>query len=191
MSLWSSLPLTGGRIIRLGLASALKHTYILQHTQTAATWLSTRAIYRCSTPRHAQRQPVKPSSQYDAEPRVASRRVALRRVATRRVVHNFSAHARVRRTATTPIARVFGSFKVQNLRLIVKGSWRSFLCWHCICGSDGEGSVAEVCGSVVYLLDASSKESITSFFTEHEIEVHKRTWSATSFQAFSFAILSL
>ena len=59
-------------------------------------------------------------------------------------------------------------FKVQNLRLIMKGSWRSFLCWHCICGSDGEGSVAEVCGSVVYLLDASSKESITSFFTEHE-----------------------
>ena len=56
---------------------------------------------------------------------------------------------------------------------------------------DGEGSVAEVCGSVVYLLDASSKESITSFFTEHEIKVHKRTWSATSFQAFSFAIISL
>ena len=47
---------------------------------------------------------LKPSSQYDAE-----RRVALRRVATRRVVHNFCAHARVRRTATTPIARVFGS----------------------------------------------------------------------------------
>ena len=36
---------------------------------------------------------------------------ALRRVATRRarVVHNFCAHARVRRTATTPIVRVFGS----------------------------------------------------------------------------------
>ena len=30
--------------------------------------------------------------------------------------------------------------------------------------------MAEVCGSVVYLLDTSSKESITSFFTEHEIK---------------------
>ena len=47
---------------------------------------------------------VKPSSQYDAEPRVASRRVALRGIATRRVVHNFGEHARVRRTETTPIA---------------------------------------------------------------------------------------
>ena len=45
-----------------------------------------------------------PSSQYDAEPRMA-----LRGVATRRVVHNFGEHARVRRTATTPIACVFGS----------------------------------------------------------------------------------
>ena len=51
--------------------------------------------------------------------------------------------------------------------------------------------MAEVCGSVVYLLDASSKESITSFFTENEIKVHKRTWSATSFQALSFAMISL
>ena len=29
VSLWSSLPLTGGRIIGLGLASVLKHTYTL------------------------------------------------------------------------------------------------------------------------------------------------------------------
>ena len=54
VSLWSSLPFTGGRIIGLGLASALKHTYTLQHNPTAATWMSTRAVYRCSTPRHAQ-----------------------------------------------------------------------------------------------------------------------------------------
>ena len=56
MSLWSSLPLTGGRIIGLGLASALKHTYmyILQHNPTAAMWLSTCTVYRCSTLRHAQ-----------------------------------------------------------------------------------------------------------------------------------------
>ena len=52
---------------------------------------------------------VKPSSQYDAEPRVTLRRMALWGVATRRVVHNFGEHARVRRTATTPIACVFGS----------------------------------------------------------------------------------
>ena len=58
---------------------------------------------------HSAMLSIKPSSQYDAEPCVASRRVALRRVATRRVVHNFCAHARVRRTATTPIACVFGS----------------------------------------------------------------------------------
>ena len=38
MSLWSSLPLTGGRIIGLGLASALKHTYTLQHNPIAAKW---------------------------------------------------------------------------------------------------------------------------------------------------------
>ena len=56
VSLWSSLPLTGDRIIGLGLASALKHTYTLQHNPTAATWLSTRAVYRYSTPRHAQRR---------------------------------------------------------------------------------------------------------------------------------------
>ena len=52
----SSFPLTGGRIIGLGLASALKYTYTLQHNQTAATWLSTSAIYRRSTPRHVQLQ---------------------------------------------------------------------------------------------------------------------------------------
>ena len=52
---------------------------------------------------------LKPSSQYDAEPHVASHRVALRGVAKRRMVHNFGEHARVRRTATTPIACVFGS----------------------------------------------------------------------------------
>ena len=56
VSLWSSLPLTGCRIIGLGLASAFKHTYTLQHNPTAATWLSTRAVYRCSTLRHAQRR---------------------------------------------------------------------------------------------------------------------------------------
>ena len=54
VSLWSSLPLTGGRVIGLGLASALKHMYTLQHNPTATTWLSTRAVYRRSTPRHAQ-----------------------------------------------------------------------------------------------------------------------------------------
>ena len=51
--------------------------------------------------------------------------------------------------------------------------------------------MAEVCGSVVYLQEANSKESITNFFTDYEIKVHKRTWSATSFQAFSFSIISL
>ena len=40
----------------LGLASVLKHTYTLQHNPTAATWLSARAVYRCSTPKHAQRR---------------------------------------------------------------------------------------------------------------------------------------
>ena len=35
----------------LGLASALKHTYTLQYNPTAGTWLSTRAVYRCSTPK--------------------------------------------------------------------------------------------------------------------------------------------
>ena len=49
VSLWSSLPLTGDRIIGLGLANALKHTYTLQHNPRAVTWLSTRAVYRCST----------------------------------------------------------------------------------------------------------------------------------------------
>ena len=44
---------------------------------------------------------IKPSSQYDAEPCVASCLVALRRFGKRRVVHNFCAHARVRRTTTT------------------------------------------------------------------------------------------
>ena len=44
-TLRSSLPLSGGRIIGLGLATALKHTYTLQHNPTAATWLSTRYMY--------------------------------------------------------------------------------------------------------------------------------------------------
>ena len=44
VSLWSSLLLTGGRIIGVGLASVLKHTYTLQHNPTAATWLSTHAV---------------------------------------------------------------------------------------------------------------------------------------------------
>ena len=48
-------------------------------------------------------------SQYDAEPRVASRHVALQHVAMCRVVHNFGAHACVQRTSTTPFTRVFGS----------------------------------------------------------------------------------
>ena len=125
----------------------------------------------------------------------ASRRVAWRCGALQRVRPGWSQSQFLRTRACATYShhthRTCIRFKVQNLRLIMKGSWRSFLCWHCICGSDGEGSVAEVCGSVVYLLDASSKESITSFFTEHEIKVHKRTWSATSFQAFSFAIISL
>ena len=57
VSLWRCLLLIGGRIIGLGLASALKHMYTLQHNPTcaAAAWLSTPAVYRCSKPRHAQR----------------------------------------------------------------------------------------------------------------------------------------
>ena len=69
----------------------------------------------------------------------ASRRVALRGVATRRVVHNFGEHARVRRTATTPIACVFGSEYT-----IIRRELADILV------------VSEVCGFVVFLLDASS-----------------------------------
>ena len=78
---------------------------ILVGDKIELTYLAINLVFRI--PENVS--PLKPSSQYDAEPCVASRRVALRRVATRRVVHNFCAHARVRRTATTPIARVFGS----------------------------------------------------------------------------------
>ena len=58
-SLWSSLPLTRGRIRGLGLASALKHTYTLQHNPTAALWLFICTVcirFPCSTPRNAQRR---------------------------------------------------------------------------------------------------------------------------------------
>ena len=124
----------------------------------------------------------------------ASRRVAWRCGALQRVGwFTIFAHTRVCDVQPPHPSHVYSvqstKFTIDHERELL--SWRSFLCWHCICGSDGEGSVAEVCGSVVYLLDASSKESITSFFTEHEIKVHKRTWSATSFQEFSFAIISL
>ena len=124
-------------------------------------------------------------AQYDAEPRVASRRVALRGVATRRVVHNFGDHARVRRTATTPIACIFGS--VYNYTKGVGHPCRILALYLRQRRRRKCSRSMWICGIFTRRQQQGEYHKVLQEMRMPDPESHFRykfTWSATSFQTF-------